>query len=112
MAVKVQNQLTHITVETDIVIVTAPAAGKTRVIPPGGIVVTNLDGDDAIQFDLIVDDGTQYVAERVKNVPVIPDAGAFNQGPIHLQPGDDLKINVATIGLTNVDVVASFLEES
>ncbi len=112
MAVKVENQLTHITVETDIVIVAAPAAGKTRVIPPGGIAIVNKDSGAAITFDLIVDDGTQYVVERVKLTTVVPDAQVFNSSPIHLETGHDLKINIDTAGTTNVDVVASFLEES
>lgn len=112
MAVKVENQLTHITVETDIVIVAAPAAGKTRVIPPQGITIVNLDPTDEITFDLIIDDGAQFVVQRSLTDKTLPDNQRFNVLPIHLKPGQDLKINIDTIGTTNVDVIASFLEES
>lgn len=113
MAVKVKVQHTNVTDGNAHDVVDAPLAGKSRVIPPKGISVHNSHISATTTFQLIFLDGaTERRIESAVVAGVVADGVFHNAAPIHLETTDQkVVIDNAVTGI-DLDIVASFLEES
>ena len=109
VAVEAKTQITNITSATKTVIVSAPQANRTRIIPIKAIQLHNAELDDAATPEWFVDDNGSSEA-FFQGAEIIPDGNFSNDFVIVLEPTQALEIKLTGTALFDMNIHASFLE--